>query len=295
MHPEIRALQAQYSDLQMQLRTVAQEWHQLYLTERPRLLRLYDLHFGEKERSHQKLTLECAELFRRVELLSIKVTRGEVLTEEMIEYVNRVVDREYQRLRQRMHEAFDMSATERELAARSTVNATSESELVAMYRTLVKKLHPDAVGAAPGADSNWQKLQDAYANRNANELRSLLYALTAEVAELAPAEHWGMERLRQETALLASRLHVESRKLLRLRSAEPLSIANELDNPVWREQHTLELTSREAQKRKELASCKMRYIELTNGGIPPGNTQGATQEEAARERTFVDTTYFGHR
>lgn len=295
VHPDIKRLRAQCIDLRGRLRAAAEEWHHLSTKERPRLTSMYDLYFGDLEKAYQRLSLDDAELFRRIELLSIKVARGEVLTPEIIDYVNRVVDREYERYRRRVREAFDMNSVEREEAARQRAHAPADEELVKMYRTLVKKLHPDAVGDQPDLENMWQRVQDAYAERNVSQLRGILAMLDADVVEETSMDGWDVQRLQREADTLASRLRVEERKLARLRATEPLSIADKIEDGDWRAAHKQELEQRLAAKRKDYDDHRQRYMEITGGKVVPGTDPTKTPDEEQRDRDFMENTYFGQR
>ncbi|MBK7034448.1 MAG: hypothetical protein IPH49_14570 [Ignavibacteria bacterium] len=146
IHPEIEEIRSQYQTVRSDLRAAVEEWHRLSNEVRPRLNATYQHYFGELERELQFKALEGAELFRRVELLSIKIARGERLTPEIIDLVNQVVDKEYAKFNRRLREAFDMDVQQRERAAQQRVDIHDDEELVMMYRTLVKNSTPMLLG-----------------------------------------------------------------------------------------------------------------------------------------------------
>ena len=295
IHPEVLQLQRQCIDLRGRIRAAVEEWHQSSTVERPRLAALYDRYFGSLERDYQRLAVQTAELFRRVELLSIKVARGERLTPEIIENVNRVVDKEYARFHRRLHEAFDMTAEQRNAESAERPGQHDDDELVKTYRVLVKKLHPDAVGQTADVDPLWQQVQDAYTTRNLQHLRSILSMLEADVSHDQPTQGWSIERLQREVGLLTSRLDMEMRKLARLRASEPLSLADRLVDPSWRDAHELDLRSRFVAKQREYDETQRRYIEITGQQVIPGVNPNRSAEERDEERDFMENTYFGAR
>lgn len=295
LHPEIQQLQRQCSDLRGRIRAAVEEWHQRSTVERPRLAALYDRYFGALERDYQRLAVQTAELFRRVELLSIKVARGERLTPDIIENVNRVVDKEYARFHRRLHEAFDMTSEQRNAQAAAQAEQHDDDELVKTYRVLVKKLHPDAVGQASDVDPLWQQVQDAYTSRNLQHLRSILSMLEADVSSDQTTQGWSIERLQREVGLLTSRLDMERRKLTRLRASEPLSLADQLTDASWRDAHELDLRARLVAKQREYDETQRRYIEITGSDVIPGVNPNRSAEERDEERDFMEHTYFGAR
>lgn len=295
IHPEVQQLQRQCSDLRGRIRVAVDEWHQRSTVERPRLAALYDRYFGALERDYQRLAVQTAELFRRVELLSIKVARGERLTADIIENVNRVVDKEYARFHRRLHEAFDMTSEQRNAEAAEHSGQHNDDELVKTYRVLVKKLHPDAVGQAEDVDPLWQQVQDAYTSRNLQHLRSILSMLEADVSNDQTTQGWSIERLQREVGRLTSRLDMELRKLTRLRASEPLSLADNLDDAAWRDAHELDLRARLVAKQREYDETQRRYVEITGSGVIPGVNPNRSAEERDEERDFMENTYFGAR
>ena len=295
VHPDIALLQRQCADVRGRIRTLVDEWHVLTTVERPRLIALYDHYFGSIEREYQRLSLDTAELFRRVELLSIKIERGERLTAEIIEHINRVVDKEYARFHQRLHQAFDMNATQRNEAAVAGIDSVDDGELTKTYRILVKRLHPDAVGRDDTTDPLWQQVQEAYAARSVSKLRSLLSMLDADVSADASTQGWNIEQLQREVGLLTSRLDMERRKLERMRSSEPISIARELDDPDWRRNHEQELRTRLTLKQREYDETRRRYTEITGDTTLPGRNPNRTAAEQQEAQDFMENTYFGAR
>ncbi|MCX6141085.1 MAG: hypothetical protein NTX15_09700 [Candidatus Kapabacteria bacterium] len=295
IHPEIEQLKRRYLEAQGALRTVVEDWHSLSTEIRPRLNAMYDQFFGELERELQFKSLASAELFRRVELLSVKVARGEVLTPEIIDLVNSVVDKEYARFNRRLREALHMDTEQRERAAQQRVDLHDDEELVQMYRTLVKKLHPDASGQNSPGSIEWHRLQNAYKNRNVSQLRSLLAVLGAGDTEDEITNGWDLDRWIHEVHTLENRLHAEERKLIRLRGEEPFVISEELDNDEWREQHRRELLAALEVKDKELAENRVRYRELTGGDVKGGTNADASEVDEKFDQDFMKNTYFGQR
>lgn len=298
VHPDVAPLQQRVRELRLELRSALDEWHRLSTEVRPRLHAAYNRHFGLLERELQEVSLAAAEIFRRVELLSIKHERGEKLTAEIIDLINQVVDKEYARFTMRVQEAFRMDERQREQAARSREADGSDTELVAMYRTLVKQLHPDVAEAhseEPGSYSIWHQVQQAYATRNAAQLRSMLMLLGANEALERESGDWGVDRWRQEVDLLEQRLAVEQRKLLRLRSEEPFTMERDLDDHVWRTRHHEDLMRAIAVKNNELRDSRRRYDELTGGLVPPGHNPTKSKKEQTFEEDFMTNTYFGQR
>lgn len=296
IHPSVEPLRSRLLELKVELREAMDDWHRLSSEVRPRLHAQYELHFGELERELQVAALTSAELFRRVELLSIKVSRGEVLTQHIIDLINQVVDSEYARFTMRIREAFYMDVDQRERAAKAREEHAQDGELVKMYRSLAKQLHPDA-GQGDSAESVaiWHRVQQAYTSRNVSQMKSLLSMLGADEALRTEAFDWSLERWQQEVAMMETRLRVEQRKLRKLRSEEPFTMEHVLDSEQWRQLHQVELERAIASKRHEINENTARYTELTGGMLPPGTELVKTKDEQSFEEDFMKNTYFGQR
>lgn len=298
VHPDIAPLRDRLRELRIELRSAVDDWHRLSSEVRPRLHALYHAHFGELERELQESALAAARMFRRVELLSIKHERGEKLTRAIVELINEMVDKEYARFTMRLREAFDMDQRQRDDAARARQGAASDHELVSMYRTLVKQLHPDVTGIAAAdaaTDAFWHQVQNAYANRNAGQLKSLMTVLGANEAHWDESDEWGIDRWRQEVETIERRLGLELRKLRRLRAEEPFTMERDLEDEAWRNRHREELRLAITRKKDELQESERRYADLTGGLLPSGENPAKTKQERTFEEDFMTNTYFGQR
>lgn len=294
-HPEVEQVRAHCAELRATLRELVETSHHLTTVERPRLTSLYDKAFGDIEGERQALAIRAAELARRVELLSVKVARGETLTQETIDLVNMVVDKEYARFRQRLREAFEMDGAQREQAAREQVRTADDDDLVNMYRTLAKSLHPDAVGESMENRTAWDKVQEAYQQRDARQLRTLLTVLGTDDADGVRTAAWDLDRWKREERELEARIRMERRKLDHLRVEEPFCIATELEDPRWIAQHRQELERELAIRTGEIAEHLEHYADLTHGMVPPGTSVTTSQQDQDFQEDFMKNTYFSGR
>ena len=294
-HPEQTQLADRFAAAQRGIREALEEWHRLSTVVRPRLNAAYESFFGELERQLQVTAIASSELTRRVELLTIKVARGERLTPEIIALINQVVDKEYARYHRRLREAFDMTVDDRNRAAASRIDATDDAELVNMYRSLVKKLHPDANADASEDGTYWHRVQAAYKDRNVSQLRALLSVVGAADVDDTQTASWDLDRWHREVEVLERRRDVEERKLRRLRTQEPFVHEAELEHASWRDAHMRELQSAIAEKEREIAENREHYRELTGGEVPTGTDVTKTKDEQTFEEDFMKNTNFGQR
>jgi len=283
LHPEINELRQRCATLRAELTEVLKEWHRLSVVERPQLLSAYDTHFGMFEADRQAVAFKSAVLFRKIELLMVKISRGETITSQIVDLVNTVVEKEFERV----------ASSEQRVASESS--GVVNGELVPMYRTLAKKLHPDAVGEDPFLRSLWERVQTAYADKDAYQLQRLLELLVNENGQNQVTDTWGLERWRAEERKLSTRLRMEQRKLERLRTEEPFSIADEITDEVWIKQHTTDLEADLASHRAVYEERQKRYNELTANVLQSTDPTPDEKERQQFNNDFFDNTYFGGR
>lgn len=223
-HPEIEQLRQRCRELQEALQQTLQELFYLRTEVYPQLRRRYEHLFQDLERERHRVCLQAAQLRRRVELLLLKLQRGEPLTERTFALVEHIVEREFARFQQQEHPAEASPAPPKD-----------SPELPKLYRLLVKRLHPDATGAETEEFRRyWAALQQAYQERNLGQLRQLYCLLCGEPLETAAVPE-DAEALRRSIRQLEQRLAVERQRLESLRTEEPFCLP--LDDPDWIARH----------------------------------------------------------
>ncbi len=247
-HPELEQLRQRCRHLHEALRQTVQEYLFLRTELYPALQAKYERHFSALERQLQHLSLQAAQLRRQLELLWIKLRRGEPMTEQTLAWVEHIVAQEFSQLWERLH-----AAHSRQPHAHTTPNPAEAGQLLKLYRQLVKQLHPDAVGAETEAFRRyWADVQRAYQERNLQRLQQLALllchnAIVSEPDTLPQAP----EALRRYVRSLEQRLAVEQQRLERLRAEEPFCLP--LDDPSWITQRRHELEEQLRRRQQEIA------------------------------------------
>jgi hypothetical protein len=282
-HPDVLPLRERCRELRMLLRGLVTENHRMSTEERPRLSALYDHHFGLIERERQRAALDAADIQRRVELLTIKHTRGEQITPRTVEIINEIVDREFARMRERVADEPQTHGVE-----------SGFTELTSMFRTLAKQLHPDAVGDDPELQRMWHTAHAAYQERDAARLRALLATLHVDEREDATAVD-DLPALIAEAERLETRIRLERRLHERMLTSEPFSIAASLEDPTWCDAHRKELEAAIAAYQREVVLGKERYEMLAGSPFVAAETIEKPAEEKKFDEDFFGSTYFGKR
>lgn len=302
-HPQITKLREQRKELLRRLTDVVGELQHLKDHILPDLVNEYDRHFRVLEIALQKKTLETAELTRREELFYIKLSRGEKLTPKMIEVVNTMVDREFERVKKRLRETFDMTDEEREQAANKRMEAHNESEFASMYRSIVKKLHPDASAESATFEKYWHSAQEAYQSRNMRELQTI-HDMICEAEEddtfantpfanVSSAEKY----LEGEILRLESRLRNEERRLREIVNNPPYTLRELMKSPTWIESECNNIKAQIAAKDRDGKRAQAFLASIHVDSAAWGNAEKPqdikAQEEFAND--FMQNTYFNNR
>jgi hypothetical protein len=310
-HPRITELRERRAACIEHLRSVLLELQHLKNHELPHLLDEYDTHFHSLEIALQTITLTAAESGRREELFRIKLERGEILTERMIEVVNTIVDREFARVKKRLHESFSMTAEEREREANDRAERHNASDFVKLYRAIVKKLHPDAADTSvestspPSSQTHfeqfWQTAQDAYAAKNAQQLQSV-YDIVCLADDRADEHHGALpteEYLTKEINRLEHRLRSEQRRVRDIVQNPPYTLREQMKSQTWLEAKRAKLETQIAEKKREAQRSQDFLISIHAHQHDVG-WKLSEQSEAAKEQEsftndFMESTYFSRR
>ena len=307
-HPRIAELRRQRREMLERLKRCALELHRLQESVLPELLDRYDALFREREIALQRATLLAAEIKRREELFRIKLERGERLSEEMINAVHTIVDREFERVKKRFRESLETSEQEREVAAAERAHRHNDGDFAKLYRSIVKKLHPDAadsdaVRARPRNEQFWHAAQDAYRERNFSALQSI-HDLVCEIDDTddnAPNHaRWRQYEsaesyLTAEIHRLESRIRNEERKLRDICNNPPYSLRELIQSPTWVENERANLQSQIAAKQREYEQAKafLSSINALSWENPERSPEERERDDFAND--FMENTYFNFR
>jgi hypothetical protein len=287
-HARVDELQEEIRELRQSLLRAQEEWYATSVVLREQLTSAYHAAFGDVEAEIQRLALNHAEILRRVELLTVKHDRGEQITAEIVAHVNHIVDREYQRFRERMAGSRASAAD----ASNEASDRIRDDELVRMFRVVAKRLHPDVNGKSSDA-SLWHRARLAYEHGDLRTLQSIEAGTSGD--ELV-AEIHDLATLTIIAERLAGRLVAEQKKLARLRMEEPFTLEHVLHDEQWRQLHRATLERQRDAWAHAVEQTQLRYRELTSG-VAGAQTPDATKAAAAAsgDSDFMESTYFGFR
>lgn len=294
-HPVAAELKRRIKECRQELLNLLYDWHYLQNILNPQIVFTYDTYFGDLEFELQKKSRVAAEIERRVELLSHKLRKGEKLTEKTIQFVNLLVQREFERryagftpsnsttntyhTKYKPAESFSSNSFDSPQDNvygnfdnldfdDTTYNNDSEftntvHEVPKLYRRIVKKLHPDISGETEAFVRFWDNVQDAYRSRDVNRLRMFHQTLCAEDEKIYNDNKIEENSLRSEISQLEVNIAKEKKKISMLKQQEPFIYETKLNDLRWVERRQSWLKERLFQIDRRIQINKRMLRQLT--------------------------------
>jgi len=268
------------------LLAVINEWYRLNYEIQPQILYQYDLIFGEFEKKINSLTKIAAKLERKIEIFAIKVQRGEKLTDQTIDFVNKMVEKEFEKKGNDLKRNLDnLNDSQIEKNKKNEPN----SELTKIYRKLVKILHPDVSGDSEIAQKYWYAVQDSYLKGNLQRLKLILESISSNVMINDKTNVIDEEFLLKEIKKIELMTEVEKRRIERMKLKEPLIFSEKLKDSLWIKQRSKKLQERLILIEKEIQTHE-RMLKNIIGNKELEATRISKEEEQFQEE-FYNQTY----
>lgn len=286
-HPRIRVLRQKLDLARENLLSVINEWYRLNYEIQPQILYQYDLIFGEVEKKIALQTKISAKLERKIEIFAIKIQRGEKLTDQTIDFVNKIVDKEFEKKDNELKNNF------KEIEENQTVgknkNNEPNSELTKIYRKLVKILHPDVSGENEIAKKYWFAVQDSYQKGNLQRLKLILESISSNAILKDKSNIIDEEFLLKEINKIQLMTEVEKRRIERMKLKEPLIFSEKLKDSLWIKERQKKLKDRLILIEKEIQTHeRMLKNIIGNKEFEPNRI---SKEEEKFQEDFYNQTY----
>ncbi len=159
-------------ELKSKLLNLLDLWHYYQNDVYQEIMFRYDNIFGDLEDEIDDKSQEAVELERKVELLRLKIRRGESINDKSVKFVNLIVQREAKRSNSfdktsSFHNSFNKEQKDNTFAnqvekRKYQCEVNDNYELPQLYRSLVKKLHPDVSGDTDDFNRFWDNVQHEY-------------------------------------------------------------------------------------------------------------------------------------
>ncbi len=236
VHPEFQRLSGERDLLREELARLLAEHHILLSTTRPYLLALYQAKLGGAELRRLELQSEAAMLKRQAEMAQAALNRGERPNAAAIAAATENERAEWWK---KIAAAADRLEKGRAAIDAGLLTPAEAHEIKAVYRRLVKQLHPDLhPNQDAAAAALWRRVQAAYDGRDLEELRALALMVRAPAAASEPGS---LEALAREIEGIKSQIARKIAQLDALRQEPPFNVADNLDNEAWVEARLREI------------------------------------------------------
>ncbi len=242
--------------------------------------------FGEFEKKINSRSKIAAKLERKIEIFAIKVQRGEKLTSQTIDFVNKMVDKEFEKKENDLKRNFDdQNDNQNDKNKRNEPN----SELTKIYRKLVKILHPDVSGNNEVAQKYWHAVQDSYLKGNLQRLKLILESISSN--SIINDKNYVIDEdfLLKEISKIELMTEVEKRRIERMKLKEPLIFSEKLKDSLWIKQRSKKLQERLILIEKEIQTHeRMLKNIIGNKDFEPSRM---SKEEEQFQEEFYNQTY----
>lgn len=227
-------LNSRIEEMRKELLDLLDHWYDLVHIQQPRLEFLYEAIFGDLEIELEQKSKTSEELQRKVELISYRLKKGEKINKSTLEFIDMVIDREFSNTvfnkppqKEYYEDSGRSSISDRDLVD----NMAKQDEIPMLYRTLVKKLHPDVAGDTENFRRFWNSVQDAYKTNDITRLR--LFKKTLCPDAILEKHHNEEIKLKRELKELEININTEKRKIQRLKEQEPFTLETKLGDRNW--------------------------------------------------------------
>lgn len=242
--------------------------------------------FGEFEKKINSRSKIAAKLERKIEIFAIKVQRGEKLTSQTIDFVNKMVDKEFEKKESDLKRNFDnQNDNQNDKNKKNEPN----SELTKIYRKLVKILHPDVSGDNEVAQKYWHAVQDSYLKGNLQRLKLILESISSNIIINDKNYLIDEDFLLKEISKIELMTEVEKRRIERMKLKEPLIFSEKLKDSLWIKQRSKKLQERLILIEKEIQTHeRMLKNIIGNKDFEPSRM---SKEEEQFQEEFYNQTY----
>ncbi len=209
-------------EVKSELLEVLEDWHYLQHILKPRLDFTYDAIFGDLEFELDCRITFAIDLDRKIEVLSFRINKGEIVNSNTLNTVNLMIDRE----KKNQSEIKNNWVTD-------TNNSISNEELSNLYRQLVKKIHPDAAGDNNEFLQFWDCVQSSYKSGNVGRIKLFHQTICKEIV------FDNFNKIEEERALSNEIRNIEfniineKKRISKLKNEEPFCFQDRFKDQLW--------------------------------------------------------------
>jgi hypothetical protein len=232
----LEKLRLELKECRKKLLDIMSEWDHINNELQPRLIFEYNNLFGNIEDEIYTKNSINSKLERKLELISVKASRGEKITQKTLEIIDRLVEKETSENSPPTNYRFMISPSQSimdRLSGIGRLGQDSNSDLSYFYRAIVKKLHPDLEGQSDLFKRYWNSVIDAYKSKDLNKLKIFYKLICEDESIYFEIDEDSHRKLQKEIFDLRMHIQAETRKLERTNNEEPFCYADKLADKNW--------------------------------------------------------------
>ena len=234
------------NSLKSELAKLVSDRDYLENTIKKNLEALYVTRIGKNE--YELFNLECqlARLKRKIELIQIRINHGKNVN---LFEVEKQLDDEYSEWQEKIDGMLsDIKASEARL--NSLMSEKETREFQSLYRSLVKKLHPDVNANQSEKEALlWDRTQIAYKLGDIEELQTIKLLLEGIGEEDIKKDSGSISLIDRQIEALKEKISRLTRYIKELKSEFPFTIENNIKDESWvKEKNSLVLARIESIK-----------------------------------------------
>lgn len=266
--PRAESLSRECEILREEVARLLAEAHDLIQVVKPNLFALYQTKLGAWELKRLQMQSNLARLKRKMTLIQAVINRGEAIHEKELD---EQLDLELADWRTRVAEAvaaFDQAKDRLD----QPMAADEAQELRDLYRSLVKRLHPDLHADLTDAERQlWHRAQTAYDRADLEELRAL--AIVQPDSAL-PGMKNSIEELQEKRDALKGHVIRLLSEMERISSEPPFTLRKQLEDAEWIEEMRETIDGECAQLEVERAGLETHVGKIMTALAQDGNGTG---------------------
>lgn len=266
IHPEYEALKTEIKRLAGDISALFEERDELIFHICKNIEADYMLKIGSFEYKAYELQVQILRIKRKIELIQAKINRGEIVFLPEIELQ---LEKEYAQYRKSLEEMMQQIEGALSRNKGNYLSAEKVSELKKIYRSIVKKLHPDLHPDITDSQKElFVKAISAYENGDLDSLRTI-DLLISEADFQSIDKSCGIDELKKKRDSLASVANGISAQIEKIKTSFPYNQKEFLANPRKVENKQEELREMTESYKKILADYEEKLAQML-GGVQNG-------------------------
>ncbi len=236
---EVLALTRQVEDCKRQLTSLLNIWYRYQTESKQKLMFEYDSLFGNLEDEIYDKNLTAETLEHKYNLLTYKIKNKEKITQKHIEFIDELLENErLQKIkndrRKTSHKLYQARFSKRQVEFSSQIKFNDQYDISALYKLVVRQLHPDLVESSFEQQILWHNLQNCYKQQDLERI-IMFYLLLCHDTRF---DFNNIPIILEEFITeLKDCINTQRQTIENLKTQEPFCFDGKLDDKNWIESH----------------------------------------------------------